>query len=106
MATSVGFIGVGNMGNPMALNVLKAGFPMSVFDMNQVPFAYLIEVTKECIPMRGNYSISIVPDRSRLFHMSRSNLQGIFRGSLNYDRIQANLWNLQSGNAAGFDETG
>jgi 3-hydroxyisobutyrate dehydrogenase len=34
MATSVGFIGVGNMGNPMAYNVLKAGFPMVVFDKN------------------------------------------------------------------------
>jgi 3-hydroxyisobutyrate dehydrogenase len=32
MAPSVGFIGVGNMGNPMAGNVLKGGFPMTVFD--------------------------------------------------------------------------
>jgi 3-hydroxyisobutyrate dehydrogenase-like beta-hydroxyacid dehydrogenase len=32
MSVSVGFIGVGNMGNPMAANVLKAGFPMTVFD--------------------------------------------------------------------------
>src|SRR5439155_413630 len=34
MAVMVGFIGVGNMGNPMAYNVLKAPFPMTVFDMN------------------------------------------------------------------------
>jgi 3-hydroxyisobutyrate dehydrogenase len=34
MATSVGFIGVGNMGNPMASNVLKAGFPVIVYDRN------------------------------------------------------------------------
>src|SRR6266700_5143162 len=34
MALSVGFIGVGNMGNPMAGNVLKAPFPMTVFDTN------------------------------------------------------------------------
>jgi 3-hydroxyisobutyrate dehydrogenase len=32
MAVAVGFIGLGNMGNPMAVNVLKAGFPMTVFD--------------------------------------------------------------------------
>ncbi len=32
MAVPVGFIGVGNMGNPMAGNVLKAGFPLTVFD--------------------------------------------------------------------------
>jgi 3-hydroxyisobutyrate dehydrogenase len=34
MSVPVGFIGVGNMGNPMAFNVLKAGFPMTVFDTN------------------------------------------------------------------------
>jgi 3-hydroxyisobutyrate dehydrogenase len=34
MAVNVGFIGVGNMGNPMAANVLKAGYPMTVFDKN------------------------------------------------------------------------
>jgi len=34
MAVSVGFIGLGNMGNPMAVNVQKAGFPMTVFDLN------------------------------------------------------------------------
>jgi 3-hydroxyisobutyrate dehydrogenase len=33
MATQVGFIGVGNMGNPMAGNVLKH-FPLAVFDLN------------------------------------------------------------------------
>jgi 3-hydroxyisobutyrate dehydrogenase-like beta-hydroxyacid dehydrogenase len=30
--SSIGFIGVGNMGNPMAANLLKAGFRVSVFD--------------------------------------------------------------------------
>jgi 3-hydroxyisobutyrate dehydrogenase len=34
MPVTVGFIGLGNMGNPMAVNVLKAGFPMTVYDMN------------------------------------------------------------------------
>jgi 3-hydroxyisobutyrate dehydrogenase len=34
MDMNVGFIGVGNMGNPMAFNVLKAGFPMTVFDLS------------------------------------------------------------------------
>jgi 2-hydroxymethylglutarate dehydrogenase len=43
MAMSVGFIGVGNMGNPMALNVLKAGFPMSVFDMNPNAMVNLLD---------------------------------------------------------------
>jgi 3-hydroxyisobutyrate dehydrogenase len=33
MAVSVGFIGVGNMGNPMASNILKNGFKMKIFDL-------------------------------------------------------------------------
>lgn len=43
MAISVGFIGVGNMGNPMAYNVLKAGFPMTVFDTNPKAMGNLVE---------------------------------------------------------------
>ena len=42
MALSVGFIGVGNMGNPMAGNVLKAGFSMTVFDLNPKAMENLI----------------------------------------------------------------
>src|SRR5688500_15993404 len=41
MATSVGFIGVGNMGNPMAGNVLK-NFPLTVFDMNPAAMGNLV----------------------------------------------------------------
>jgi 2-hydroxymethylglutarate dehydrogenase len=43
MAISVGFIGVGNMGNPMALNVLKASFPMTVFDLSAKAMENLIQ---------------------------------------------------------------
>jgi 3-hydroxyisobutyrate dehydrogenase len=43
MAVSVGFIGVGNMGNPMAGNVLKAGFAMTVFDKSPKAMANLVE---------------------------------------------------------------
>jgi 3-hydroxyisobutyrate dehydrogenase len=42
MATSVGFIGVGNMGNPMAGNVLKSGFPLTVFDLNPAAASNLV----------------------------------------------------------------
>src|SRR2546428_14175097 len=42
MAVTVGFIGVGNMGNPMAANVLKA-LPMTVFDMNPKAMENLIQ---------------------------------------------------------------
>jgi 3-hydroxyisobutyrate dehydrogenase len=43
MATSVGFIGVGNMGNPMASNVLKAGFPMVVYDRSPQAMENLLQ---------------------------------------------------------------
>jgi 3-hydroxyisobutyrate dehydrogenase len=42
MAT-VGFIGVGNMGNPMASNILKNGFSMTVFDKNSQAMENLVE---------------------------------------------------------------
>jgi 3-hydroxyisobutyrate dehydrogenase len=42
MAISVGFIGVGNMGNPMAGNVLKGGFPFTVFDRNPAAMSNLV----------------------------------------------------------------
>ena len=32
--TAIGFIGVGNMGGPMARNLLKAGFEVRIFDVN------------------------------------------------------------------------
>jgi len=34
MTVAAGFIGLGNMGNPMAMNVLKAGFALTVYDKN------------------------------------------------------------------------
>ena len=50
MAISVGFIGVGNMGNPMAYNVLKAGFPMVVFDLNPQAMENLIQAGAQRAP--------------------------------------------------------
>jgi 3-hydroxyisobutyrate dehydrogenase-like beta-hydroxyacid dehydrogenase len=43
MAITVGFIGVGNMGNPMAGNVLKGGFPFTVYDKNPTAMANLVQ---------------------------------------------------------------
>jgi 3-hydroxyisobutyrate dehydrogenase-like beta-hydroxyacid dehydrogenase len=43
MTTRVGFIGLGNMGNPMALNVLKNGFGVTVYDMNASVMGNLVE---------------------------------------------------------------
>ena len=40
MAT-IGFIGLGNMGGPMALNLVKAGFPLVVHDIDAEKVARL-----------------------------------------------------------------
>jgi len=37
--TTVGFVGLGNMGGPMATNLAKAGFTMKVFDLVPVLIA-------------------------------------------------------------------
>lgn len=37
MATAVGFIGLGTMGKPMATNLVKAGFDVTVFDLLSEP---------------------------------------------------------------------
>jgi 2-hydroxymethylglutarate dehydrogenase len=42
MAYPVGFIGLGNMGNPMAVNVLKQGFPLTVYDKNPATMENLV----------------------------------------------------------------
>lgn len=41
MTVKIGFIGLGTMGKWMALNMLKAGFPMRVYDINPVPVQFL-----------------------------------------------------------------
>src|SRR5690606_8616669 len=43
MSVTVGFIGLGNMGNPMAGNVLKQGFSLTVFDKNPAAMKNLVE---------------------------------------------------------------
>jgi len=42
MTLTVGFIGLGNMGNPMAGNVLKKGYALTVFDKNPAAMASLV----------------------------------------------------------------
>ena len=44
MMKKIGFIGLGIMGKPMAKNLLKAGYPLIVYDINNAPVKELIEV--------------------------------------------------------------
>jgi 3-hydroxyisobutyrate dehydrogenase len=52
-ALRVGFIGVGNMGNPMASNVLKQGFPLTVFDKNARAMENLIQAGAQAASSAG-----------------------------------------------------
>lgn len=44
MKMRVGFIGMGNMGFPMAQNILKAGFPLTIYNRTKERGAGLIEL--------------------------------------------------------------
>ena len=56
MTRTVGFIGLGNMGGPMALNLVKAGFELVVHDINPARVAPLVaagatvEASAEALP--------------------------------------------------------
>jgi 3-hydroxyisobutyrate dehydrogenase len=39
----IGFIGLGNMGGPMAKNIAKAGYPLVVFDLRKELAADLVK---------------------------------------------------------------
>jgi len=43
MKQTVGFVGLGNMGKGMASNVLKAGFPLVVYDVRPEPVAEMVQ---------------------------------------------------------------
>ena len=43
MKPKIGFIGLGAMGKGMALNLLKSGFPLRVFDINEIAVKRLVE---------------------------------------------------------------
>ena len=40
----VGFVGIGRMGKPMALNVLNAGFDLTVYDLSDEPIRQLVQL--------------------------------------------------------------
>ncbi len=43
MPRPIGFIGVGTMGKPMARNLLKASYPVTVFDLDPAPVDFIAE---------------------------------------------------------------
>ena len=43
MSARVGFIGLGNMGRPMASNLARKGFPLVVYDIDRAAVDRLVE---------------------------------------------------------------
>ena len=58
---TVGFIGTGMMGNPMAMNLVKAGFPLIAFDKDRAAFQNLLSVGASAAT-----SISVLSQKSDL----------------------------------------
>lgn len=64
----IGFIGLGLMGKPMALNVLKAGFPLTVLNRSRPPMAELaaagatLAETPMQVAQQSDVVITCVPD--------------------------------------------
>ncbi len=52
--TTVGFIGLGNMGKPMAENVLKAGYPLVVYNRTAITVIILDNGTTAMTGHQGN----------------------------------------------------
>ena len=46
----IGFLGLGNMGGPMAHNLLKAGHQLTVFDLSEAAVANLVEAGASAAP--------------------------------------------------------
>jgi 3-hydroxyisobutyrate dehydrogenase len=65
--TSIGFIGTGNMGGPMARNLLKAGFKLHAYDLNPQSLEAVVEAGAEAASSaveaatKGDVVITMLP---------------------------------------------
>ena len=59
----IGFIGLGNMGRPMASNLVRKGFPLMVFDVNPAPVRQLEQLgaraAATCAAVAGDSDIVV-----------------------------------------------
>ncbi len=76
MSEHIGFIGTGNMGQPIAHNLLRAGFELSVYDINAANLAPLVEQGAHRafrpgdVVEPGGIVITMVPDDASLKHVT------------------------------------
>lgn len=88
MTLRVGFIGLGNMGEPMAANLAKAGFELTVFDLRPEPLARLAALgahvarsTRE-VGERSEFVSCVVVDGSQVesVFLGRAGEEGVLAG--------------------------
>jgi 3-hydroxyisobutyrate dehydrogenase-like beta-hydroxyacid dehydrogenase len=76
MSEQIGFIGTGNMGQPMAHNLLRAGFDLSVYDINAANLAPLVKqgaywaFLPGDVVQPGGIVITMVPDDAALLQVT------------------------------------
>jgi 3-hydroxyisobutyrate dehydrogenase-like beta-hydroxyacid dehydrogenase len=91
MTESIGFVGLGNMGQPMALNLLKAGYDLTVYDIDErriTPFTTL--GASQAFRLRdavspGGIVVTMVPTDSALLEVTLGDgglLQGLCPGGI------------------------
>lgn len=68
MTSRIGFVGIGTIGKPMALNIRKGGYELAVFDLDQQAVAELIEAgatgkaSPAAVAEASDIVITMVPD--------------------------------------------
>src|SRR5260370_33701092 len=91
MKERIGFVGLGQMGQPMALNLVRAGFELRVFDLRDERLAPLIEQGAEPGASPGEATepggivLSMAPDDRALLAVAlgvRGILSRIGRGGI------------------------
>ena len=90
MKERIGFIGLGAMGKPMALNLLKAGFPVTVtYHKNRAPADELaaagatVVADVRAVAAASDIVITIVPKDQDIYEVFRGGLlEGLQRGGI------------------------
>lgn len=99
MKRTMGFIGLGIMGRPMAKNLLKAGFSLVVFDLNKAAMEDLVKAgafaaySSREVAERTEVIITMLPDSPEVKQVileKNGVLEGIRRGSLVIDMSSIN----------------
>jgi 2-hydroxy-3-oxopropionate reductase len=91
---TIGFIGLGIMGGPMAMNLLRGGYPLVVYNRTQAKMALLVEAGAEAgqsccdVASRSDVVISMVsdsPDVEEIYLAGGGVLAGVRPGMLLID---------------------